>query len=146
MAYFKDAGECDDILGGFFRNTSEGVAQGDPELVRIQSKLADIGLIVKFVWRDPELSILLDFTKSPFAVHTNDDSINPTATFTLTADEAHRFWHGKVNLAKALTTKAIVARGPIPKILKLLPAIEPMYRRYPQYLKERGKADLVLSQ
>ena len=145
MAYFKDAGECDDILGGFFRKTSEGVSQGDAELVRIQNRLAEIGLIVKFVWRDPELSLLLDFTQNPFAVNTNDDTTNPTATFTLTADEAHRFWHGKVNLAKALTTKAIVARGPIPKILRLLPTIEPMYKRYPLYLKERGREDLILS-
>ena len=75
----------------------------------------------------------------------NDDSIAPTATFTLTADVAHKFWHGKVNLAKALTTKAIVARGPIPKILKLLPVIEPMYKRYPQYLKDKGRTDLVLT-
>ena len=42
MAYFKDAGECDDILGGFFRKTSESVSRGDPELVRIQEKLAEI--------------------------------------------------------------------------------------------------------
>ncbi len=145
MAYFRDSQECDAMLGGFFREMSEGVARGDTELVRIQTKLAEIELIVKFVWREPELTVTLDFTKNPFKVSINDDSIAPTATFTLTADVAHKFWHGKVNLAKALTTKAIVARGPIPKILKLLPVIEPMYKRYPQYLKDKGRTDLVLT-
>ncbi len=145
MAYFKDSQECDAMLGGFFREMSQGVVKGDAELVRIQQKLAEIELIVKFVWREPVLTVTLDFTRNPFKVSINDDSITPTATFTLTADEAHRFWHGKVNLAKALTTKAIVARGPIPKILKLLPVIEPMYRRYPLYLKEKGRDDLVLT-
>ena len=145
MAYFKDSQECDQILGGFFRKMSEGVAGKDPVLVGIQSKLAEMGLIVKFIWREPVLSLTLDFTKEPFGVYANDETINPTATFTLTADNGHKFWHGQINLAKALTTKTIVARGPIPKILKLLPVIEPMYKRYPMYLKDIGRADLALS-
>ncbi len=145
MPYFKDSRECDELLGGFFRKCSEGVVAGDPVLVEIQRKLAQISLIVKFVWRDPVLTVTLDFTTDPFAVHINDETVAPTATFTLTSDVAHKFWHGQVNLAKALTTKAIVARGPIPKILKLLPVIKPLYTRYPQHLKEVGRADLVLT-
>ena len=145
MSYFKDSQECDQILGGFFRKMSEGVTIKDEVLVGIQRKLAEMGLIVKFVWREPVLSLTLDFTKEPFGVYANDETINPTATFTLTADNGHKFWHGQINLAKALTTKTIVARGPIPKILKLLPVIEPMYKRYPMYLKDIGRADLALS-
>jgi hypothetical protein len=145
MPYFKDSQECDEMLGGFFRKMAKGVGEGDPVLVEIQRKLAAIGLIVKFVWRDPVLTVTLDFTKDPFTVHINDETIDPTATFTLTADVAHKFWHGQVNLAKALTTKTIVARGPIPKILKLLPAIKPLYTRYPLHLKEEGRADLALT-
>lgn len=145
MPYFKDSGECETVLGGFFRKMSEGVAAKDKELMEIQRKLAEIELIVKFVWREPELTVTLDFTKDPFEVHINDESINPTATFTLTADTAHKFWHGQVNLAKALTLKTIVARGPIPKILKLLPVIKPLYERYPAYLKSIGREDLVLT-
>ena len=145
MPYFKDSKECDDILGGFFRKMSEEVRAGNEEAVSIQKKLNEINLIVKFVWREPVLSVTLDFTKDPFTVHIDDETITPTATFTLTSDTAHQFWHGKVNLAKALTTKKIVARGPIPKILKLLPVIEPMYKRYPEYLADIGRSDLVLS-
>ena len=145
MSYFKDSNECDQILGGFFRKMSEGVVSKDEVLLEIQRKMAEMGLIVKFVWRDPQLSLTLDFTQDPFRVYANDETINPTATFTLTADNGHKFWHGQINLAKALTTKTIVARGPIPKILKLLPVIEPMYKRYPMYLKDIGRADLALS-
>jgi hypothetical protein len=146
MTYFKDAKECDEILCSFFRKMSEGVSKGDQELVEIQRKLAEINLIVKFIWRDPEITMTLDFTKDPFTVHINDDTITPTATFSLTVDVAHKFWHGQVNLAKALTTKTIVARGPIPKILKLIPIIKPLYTRYPMHLKQEGRADLVLGE
>ena len=145
MAYFRDAQECDQVLGNFFRKMAEGVVAKDPVLVGIQSRLAEMSLIVKFVWREPEMTLTLDFTKDPFAVYANDETVNPTATFSLTADNGHKFWHGQINLAKALTTKTIVARGPIPKILKLLPVIEPLYKKYPAYLKEIGRADLALS-
>jgi hypothetical protein len=145
MPYFKDAKECDDILGGFFRKMSEDLAGKDPVLVEIQSKLRGMEFIVKFAWSEPELTLTLDFTKDPFSVLINDVSVNPTATFTLSADTGHKFWHGQVNLAKALTTKSIVARGPLPKILKLLPVLVPLYERYPAYLKQIGRADLVLS-
>ena len=144
MPYFKDSSECEGVLGGFFRRMSERVTQGEADLLEIQRKLSDIGLIIKFVWREPELSLTLDFTKDPFIILVNDDTVAPTATFSLTSDVAHKFWHGQVNLAKALTTKTIVARGPIPKILKLLPVIKPLYQKYPVYLEEIGRADLVL--
>ena len=146
MPYFKDAKECDEILGGFFRKMSEGVLKGDQGLVEIQQKFAEIKLIVKFNLRDPEITMTLDFTKNPFTVNINDDTTIPTATFSLAVDVAHKFWHGQVNLAKALTTKTIVARGPIPKILKLMPTIKPLYRRYPMHLKQEGRADLVLGE
>jgi hypothetical protein len=146
MPCFKDSDECDEILGGFFRKMSEAVANRDEEIVGIQNKLAEMNLIVKFVWRDPVLTVTLDFTSDPFGVYINNDTVVPTATFTLTSDVAHMFWHGQVNLAKALTTKKIVARGPLPKILRLLPVLKPLYTRYPLHLKEIGRADLVLSE
>ena len=146
MPFFKDAKECDEILGGFFRRMSEGVLKGDRELVEIQQKFAEIKLIVKFNLRYPEITMTLDFTKNPFTVNINDDTIAPIATFSLAVDVAHKFWHGQVNLAKALTTKTIVARGPIPKILKLMPTIKPLYTRYPMHLKQEGRDDLVLSE
>ena len=70
--------------------------------------------------------------------------LKPDVVMTMKADVAHAFWHGKVNLMAALSKKDIVAKGPIPKILKLLPAINPLYKIYPQLLKEKGYGDLVM--
>jgi hypothetical protein len=56
----------------------------------------------------------------------------------MSADIAHKFWFGKVNLMAALTRKQMTAKGPIPKILALLPAIKPTYAMYPKYLEENG--------
>ncbi|GAI93179.1 unnamed protein product, partial [marine sediment metagenome] len=37
---------------GFFRQMAEEVKKGNKEVVAVQNRLAEIGLIVKFVWRD----------------------------------------------------------------------------------------------
>ena len=42
------------------------------------------------------------------------------------------------NLVIALARREMVAKGPIPKILKLLPVIKPAYELYPKYLSEKG--------
>jgi len=57
---------------------------------------------------------------------------------TMSSDIAHKFWFGRVNLMAALTRKQMVAKGPVPKVLKLLPAIKPSYEMYPKYLVENG--------
>ncbi len=144
MAVFKDADEMAEIMGGFFKKVSKLAAEGDPVMQPAYESMSKANLILKFVWRDPELSLTLDATTNPMGVLVNDNTNEPVATFTLSGDTAHEFWHGKVNLPVALTKKKIIAKGPIPKILKLLPAIKPLYDAYPQYLQDIGRADLVL--
>jgi hypothetical protein len=144
VAYFKDAGECEEILGGFFKGVFEKYGGGDALAVKIIDALKERGLVIKFVWSEPDVTVTLSSLEDRFGVFINDDTIEPVATFTLTADDAHKFWHGKIKLVKALATKQIVAKGPIPKILKLLPIIEPLYDEYPKYLEGIGRKDLVL--
>jgi hypothetical protein len=46
------------------------------------------------------------------------------------ADVAHRFWLGKVNIAAALAKGEMRAKGPIPKILKMVPLAKQVFPRY----------------
>lgn len=68
----------------------------------------------------------------------------PHIEMSMKADIAYQFWHGKINLMTALTRRQIVAKGPIPRILKLLSAVEPMYELYPRILRQSGRDDMVL--
>jgi hypothetical protein len=144
MPYFQDTKECEEIMGGFFTMMFEKYKEKDETATKIIDALKDNGLVITFVWTDPEVTITLSPTDDAFGVFINDDTIKPVTTFSLTADTAHEFWHGKIKLARALTTKQIVAKGPIPKILRLLPIIEPLYGEYPKYLEEIGRSDLIL--
>ena len=95
-------------------------------------------MVIRFNYSEPALTITIDLTgENP--IITYDDTIKkPEVEMSMKADVAHRFWFGKVNLVIALARREMVAKGPIPKILKLLPVIKPAYELYPKYLSEKG--------
>ena len=140
MPVFKDADALYECLGTLF----DTVAQ-DPTL---GPKLGGTGLIIRFVYSDPQAQITVD-TKNPppagrfFTIYQGPSDLKAEVLMTMKADVGHTFWLGKVNLLWALARRQIVAEGPIPKILKLLPIITPTYKLYPEILKKLGKADLI---
>lgn len=142
MANFKDREELKTILGGFFLELVGRQEQGDPGVAHPLQVLNDTRLVVIFDLRDPDLRIFIDCTVRPICV-TFDDAKKGDATFILDADKGHEFWLGKVNLAKALVKKDVVALGPVPKLLKLLPTVKKFYPIYAQYLRDHGWSRLT---
>jgi hypothetical protein len=117
---------------------------------QVGPKIAKSGLVIRFCYTDPSAMTTIDARHKPTTPGTYLNVINgaceltPDVVMTMKADVSHAFWHGKVNLLGALAKRDIVLEGPLPKILKLLPAVEPMYKLYPALLKEQGYANLVL--
>ena len=130
MGLFENSEKFEEVLGGFFRYMAE--------TPQIADKLLKSNLIIRFSYTDPDLVIVVDCSGDKIDVRPHDTETKATVDMSMTADIAHKFWFGKVNLTKALTRKEMVAKGPIPKILKLLPAIKPSYTMYPKYLEENG--------
>jgi hypothetical protein len=62
---------------------------------------------------------------------------------TMDADTAHRFWLGKVNVTVALARGQMKAKGPVAKILKLVPLTKPIFPRYKKQLEDQGRQDLL---
>jgi hypothetical protein len=136
MGYFQSSAELQEVLGGFFE-----VLFSDPQ---IGPKLKAAKLKLQFFYTDPDLTIAADTSEDPVRLRFNDADFKPEVQMSMKADVAHRFWHGKVNLVMALARREMSAKGPIPKILKLLPAIKPAYALYPKYLEEKGWGRLVI--
>jgi len=130
MGLFKDAETFENMLGGFFRQVAE-----TPE---VADKLLDSNLTIRFIYSDPEVILFIDCSGNRVEVRPGDTSSKAEVEMTMSADIAHKFWFGKVNLTAALTRGQMKAKGPVPKILKLLPAIKPTYTMYPKYLEENG--------
>ena len=69
--------------------------------------------------------------------------MEPEVVMTMEADTAHRFWLGQVNVTVALARGQMKAKGPVAKILKLVPLVKPVFPRYRKMLEEAGRQDLL---
>lgn len=130
MGVFESTEKFEEVLGGFFRLVAD-----TPE---VADKLLKSKLIIRFNYTDPDLVMVIDCSGEKIDVRPHDTETKEIVDMKMSADIAHKFWFGKVNLTMALTRRQMVAKGPVPKILKLLPAIKPTYTMYPKYLDENG--------
>lgn len=130
MSFFNSSDELKKILGGFFA-----------ELVEVESikvSLLKSAMVIRFVYEQPELSITIDGREGEIRFLYNAAVPVPDVEMRMKADVAHMFWLGKVNLPMAIARRQIIAKGQIPKVLKLLPVVKPAYKLYPEYLKRNG--------
>ncbi len=130
MGTFQDSSQVIDVIGGFLKHLAE-----TPD---IASKMLASKLVFRLVYKDPDAVVVVDCSGDKAEVRPGDKETDAEITLTMGADIAHKFWFGKVNLTMALTRRKMVAKGPVPKILKLLPVIKPAYAMYPKYLEENG--------
>ncbi|MFH2067661.1 MAG: SCP2 sterol-binding domain-containing protein [Pseudomonadota bacterium] len=130
MPVFESSEKFNEVLGGFFRLLGD-----TPE---IADKLLASKLIIRFNYTDPDLVLVIDCSGEKIEVRSGDMDTKAIVDMKMSSDIAHKFWFGKVNLTMALTRRQMIAKGPVPKILKLLPAIKPSYAMYPKYLEEKG--------
>ncbi|HJZ50492.1 MAG TPA: SCP2 sterol-binding domain-containing protein [Roseiflexaceae bacterium] len=143
MAVFKNFDDLHSCMGRLYDDSKRDA--------RIAPKIKDSNLVIQFRYDEPHATVTINAAAPPtqpgayFDVLWGDDTgLKPDVEMSMKADVAHQFWHGKVNLMAALARRQIVAKGPIPKILKLLPAVEPMYAMYPTILHELGRDELII--
>lgn len=134
MSYYKNTEQLYNILVPFFNDL-----MNNPE---IGPKVVASGLIIKFIYHDPEGVIIIHLPNEEI-IQGDREEIKPDVIMSMNSDVAHRFWLGKVNLVAALTKGDIRAKGPIPKIMKLIPIIKGAYAIYKNYLTEKGFEELV---
>ena len=139
MPYFKDADEVYAYIGKLFQDLAD-----DEELA---AKFGKANTIVQYQYRQPESQItvkLIDGEEGQ--VDCGQTAMEPEVVMTMDADTAHRFWLGKVNVTVALARGQMKARGPVAKILKLVPLVKPVFPRYRQLLEQNGRQDLLQAQ
>lgn len=134
MAVFNDEKEVYQFLGGVFR-----IGMDDPELV---AKLKPTGIVLRITYTEPDAVLTVDFPN----VELHEGAGNgpaPNVELFMTADTGNRFWLGKVVLPVALAKGEVRAKGPIAKLLKILPLAKGLFGPYKQQLEEAGRADLL---
>ncbi len=134
---FKNAEMLYEILIEFYERLKD-----DPD---IGPALAKTGLCIQFRYNNPSAVITINAAGDDTKILKGEYKGALDVTMTMNADFAHKFWHGKANLVSALTRRQVVAKGNVPKTIKLLPILKPAYELYPKYLREKGLGELIMS-
>jgi putative sterol carrier protein len=136
LAYFKDADEVYAYIGRLFEELAE-----DDELA---PKFRKANTIVQYRYREPDSQITVRLQEGQEGrVDCGETDMEPEVVMTMDADTAHRFWLGEVNVTIAMARGQMKAKGPVAKILKLVPLVKPVFPRYRKMLAEAGRGDLL---
>ncbi len=126
MGYYRDAEQARQVLGEFWSELLEHPDVG--------AKLKETGLTALFRVSDPEFSMYID--EDGIRWDSEANAMDPVLTLTMSADTVHLFWLKKLNVAKALATRQVKTRGPVPKVMKLLPLLKPANKVYLEYCRK----------
>jgi hypothetical protein len=136
LAYFSDEEEVYAYLGRLFQELAR-----DEELA---PKFRKANTIVQYRYREPDSQITVKLMEGEEGrVDCGPTDMEPEVVMSMEADTAHRFWLGKVNVTVALARGQMKAKGPVAKILKLVPLVKPVFPRYRAMLEESGRTDLL---
>lgn len=137
MPYFKDADEVYATIGKLFVDLTQ-----DEELA---PKFRKANSIVQFKYRNPESQITVKAIEGQEGqVDCGETAMTPDIVMSMDADTAHKYWLGKVNVTVALARGQMKAKGPVAKILKMVPIAKPVFPMYKKQLQDTGRTDLLV--
>jgi putative sterol carrier protein len=136
VAVFKDEQEVYQFIGKLFQDLAD-----DDEL---GPRFRKADTIVRYQYSNPESQITVKMKDGEEGqVDLGPSDLDPEIVMVMEADTAHKFWLGKVNVTMALARGQMKAKGPVAKILKLVPLVKPVFPRYQKMLEEAGRDDLL---
>src|SRR3954447_7257003 len=88
----------------------------------LSTRLKETDAVVQYRVSEPVATMTVDTRqKSGVAVELGETELEPEIVFALDADVAHELFNGELNLTSALASGAIATKGPVTKVLRLLP-------------------------
>lgn len=135
MPAFTDPTDLRKFVGGIFEKAYQDEKLGP--------KLTATGAVLLVSCHDPACEVVLDMPNNKVYSSVEEGGVTPNATLRMSAENANKFWQGKLNMTMALTTGTVKAEGQIMKVLKLVPSTKFLFPIYIQDLKDAGREDLI---
>jgi hypothetical protein len=136
LPYFQTADELYRYLGRLLEDMSE-----HPEL---GPRFRRANTVVQYRTTNPDAVVtakLIDGEDGQ--VDCGETTLVPEVELSMEGDIAHRFWLGLVSPTKELARGNMKAKGPVAKILKLVPLARPGFELYIERLRAEGRDDLL---
>lgn len=121
MGFFKNADELDRYIGGVFRDAGDHPEAGP--------RLRAANIVMRVLYTDPDAEVTIAF-RDDYQVIAGPSDLKPDITLLMRGDTADQFWRGEYNLAVGLAKGQVKAKGPVNKILKLVPMTKPLFPMY----------------
>ena len=118
-------------VGGIFREADKHPQVGP--------KLRAAGIVLRLDYTEPDASMTVRL-EDPITVIDGPSSDQPDVTLMVPADIADRYWRGEYNLAVGLAKGEVKAKGPVTKILKLVPLTKPLFPIYRELMASKQGA------
>jgi putative sterol carrier protein len=131
MPFFKDADEVYAYLGQVFHKASE--TEAGPKMAA-----ADIDL--QIYYSDPDSQMTIKMHGDNIVVTTGEDCPDADVKLFMPADIGDKYWRGEYNLAVGLAKGHVKAKGPVNKILKLVPLTKPLFPMYREMIATKDGA------
>lgn len=122
MSYFANDTELYQYVGGAFR-----AAADHPE---VGPALRGANLVLRVEYADPSAILTVVMKEPAVEVIEGPCDISPDVKMTMSADSANKYWRGEFNVAVGLAKGQVKAKGPVTKILKLIPITKPIFPIY----------------
>ena len=130
MSVFKDAEQFYECVGGLLLKIKD-----DPE---IYNAAADTGLVFQFRCTDLDAAIAIDTREGVNEVLFGDAAPAADIELSMPSELAHRFWLGELNVLRETLAGRIAYRGPLKKLMSLIPVLKPAMKKYPEHLRSVG--------
>lgn len=140
--YYRDADQLYEIYGFFMDRILS-----DP---KIGPKMSKAGIIIKFIYTDPDAEITIDLKNPPAkegyygTYYLGPTDLKEDVWARQSADFSHSFWHGFENPVAGVARGKIKQGGKVTAMLKLLPVVRPAFGQFPKVLEDMGYGDKVL--
>jgi putative sterol carrier protein len=99
---------------------------------------ADVNL--QIYYSDPDSTLTIRFHEPQIEVEDGGDDPEADVKLFMPADIADKYWRGEYNLAVGLAKGQVKAKGPVNKILKLVPVTKPLFPMYKELVAAKDGA------
>jgi hypothetical protein len=140
--YYKDADDLYRIYGYFM----DRILKDE----KIGPKMAKAGIIIKFIYTDPDCEVTIDLKNPPAkpgyygSYYLGPCGLKEDVWSKQTADFSHSFWHGHENPIAAVAKGRVKQGGNIVAMMKLLPVVRSAFQMFPVILQEMGLEHLII--
>ncbi len=131
MPVFESKDKLETVIGGLFNALLDDPVVGP--------KYLKSDIVIKYIISDPNATMYMTPGDGKHGeIIWGSQDIKADVEMTLSADSCHAFWLQHISMPIALAKGLIKTKGPMPKVLKLLPLLKPAFAMYPDHAVSHG--------